>query len=85
MAKVLISIPDDLLERLDLEAKRRGGSRSSLLRSAVRRELGWAPPAVIDTALNRGRAALHGIGGFDSSELVRRQRDAQDARDRSRQ
>lgn len=40
MAKVMISIPDDLLETLDAEAKRRSTSRSALLQNAARRELG---------------------------------------------
>lgn len=33
MAKVMISLPDDLLTRLDAEAQRRGTSRSAVLRS----------------------------------------------------
>jgi hypothetical protein len=42
MAKVMISIPDDLLKGLDAEAKRRSTSRSALLQNAARRELGLA-------------------------------------------
>jgi Ribbon-helix-helix protein, copG family len=42
MAKVMISIPDALLEMLDAEAKRRSTSRSALLQNAARRELGLA-------------------------------------------
>ena len=38
----MISIPDTLLEMLDAEAKRRSTSRSALLQSAARRELGLA-------------------------------------------
>jgi len=40
MAKVMISIPDDLLGMLDAEAERRRTSRSALLQNAARRELG---------------------------------------------
>jgi predicted transcriptional regulator len=40
MAKVMISIPDDLLGQLDAEAQRRRTSRSALLQSAARGELG---------------------------------------------
>jgi predicted transcriptional regulator len=40
MAKVMISVPDDLLDRLDAEARRRHTSRSALLQSAARQELG---------------------------------------------
>lgn len=40
MAKVMISIPDDLLGMLDAEVERRRTTRSALLQSAARRELG---------------------------------------------
>jgi len=39
MAKVMISIPDDLLGRLDLRAKQLGESRSGLLQRLAEREL----------------------------------------------
>jgi len=39
VAKVMISIPDDLLERLDLRAKAVGKSRSGLLQLLAEREL----------------------------------------------
>lgn len=39
VAKVMISIPDKLLERLDLRAKEAGESRSGLLRRLVEREV----------------------------------------------
>ncbi len=39
MAKVMISIPDDLLERVDLQARANQESRSGLLRRLVEREL----------------------------------------------
>lgn len=45
MAKVMISLPDDLLGALDAEAKRRHTSRSAILQSGARREIGllrWA-------------------------------------------
>lgn len=40
MAKVMISIPDSLLDALDAEVERRQTSRSALLQDAARRELG---------------------------------------------
>jgi hypothetical protein len=40
MAKVMISIPDALLDMLDGEVERRRTSRSALLQNAARRELG---------------------------------------------
>jgi hypothetical protein len=39
VAKVMISIPDKLLERLDLRAKEVGNSRSGLLQRLAEREL----------------------------------------------
>jgi predicted transcriptional regulator len=84
MAKVLISMPDDLLERVDREAERRGATRSGLIQEAARRELGWPDPTTFDAALERGRSALAGTGAFESADLIRRDRDARDARDRRR-
>jgi hypothetical protein len=40
MAKVMVSIPDDLLGALDAEAQRRHTSRSAILQIGARRELG---------------------------------------------
>lgn len=39
VAKVMISLPDELLARLDEQARRRGSSRSGLLRELAEREL----------------------------------------------
>jgi hypothetical protein len=40
VAKVMVSLPDELLEALDAEARRRRTSRSALLQAGARRELG---------------------------------------------
>lgn len=64
MAKVLISIPDALLERVDREAGQRGDTRSGFLQRAAQRELGWPEPGAFDAALERGRAALPGVGAL---------------------
>jgi metal-responsive CopG/Arc/MetJ family transcriptional regulator len=61
MAKVLVSIPDDLLARVDREAKRRRTSRSAFLRDAARRELGWTQPQPIDAAVEKARDALRTV------------------------
>ena len=82
--KVMISMPDDLLERLDRAADERRMSRSGFLQEAVRRALGWPDPAAFDAALERGRTALEGAGAFEAAELIRRERDTRDARDRHR-
>ena len=39
MAKVMISMPDEMLVRLDDHARRRGTTRSGLLRDLAEREL----------------------------------------------
>ncbi len=39
MAKVMVSLPDELLARLDEYARRRGSTRSRLLRELAEREL----------------------------------------------
>ena len=80
----MISIPDDLLERVDRAAGERGTSRSAFLQEAARRELGWPDRAAFDAALKRGQSALAGAGAFESAELIREERDARDARDRRR-
>jgi Arc/MetJ-type ribon-helix-helix transcriptional regulator len=82
--KVMVSIPDDLLERIDRAVGERGTSRSAFLQEAARRELGWPDAAAIDAALERGRAALAGVGSFESAELIRQEREERDARDRRR-
>jgi metal-responsive CopG/Arc/MetJ family transcriptional regulator len=40
MAKVMISVPDDLLERLDARARANRETRSGFLRRLVEREIG---------------------------------------------
>jgi Ribbon-helix-helix protein, copG family len=40
MAKVMVSLPDDLLGALDAEARRRKTSRSALLQAGARHEIG---------------------------------------------
>jgi len=82
--KVMVSIPDELLERIDRAVEERGTSRSAFLQEAARRELGWPDPVAIDAALERGRAALAGVGSFEATELIREGREARDARDRRR-
>ncbi|MGI8712878.1 MAG: CopG family ribbon-helix-helix protein [Solirubrobacteraceae bacterium] len=40
MAKVMISLPDELLARLDAQAREQGSTRSATLRELVERSLG---------------------------------------------
>lgn len=73
---MMISLPDDVLERVDAEARRRGTSRSALLREAALRELGRPDRQVIDAAVARSRARFAGAGSFDAAAVVRADRDA---------
>lgn len=75
MAKVMISIPEDLLARIDSYATRTGETRSGLLRRLAEREIGS------DDAKRRehfeellGKATLP-LGG-DSARLVREDRES---------
>lgn len=80
----MISLPDDLLARIDRAAVERHTSRSAFIQEAARRELGWPDSAAIDAALERARAALADTGRFESARLIRAERDRRDARDRRR-
>jgi hypothetical protein len=82
--KVLVTLPSDLLERIDRETETLDQTRSEFLQEAARRRLGWPDPLAIDAALLRGRAALSGLGGFESVEVIRAQREERDARDQRR-
>jgi hypothetical protein len=84
MAKVLISLPDDLLDRIDSEVRAHGGNRSGFLQEAARRRLGWPTAVSLSAALERGRNALAGVGGFESADLIREQRRERDVGDRRR-
>jgi len=44
----LIAMPNDLLERVDREADRRGATRSGFLQDSAQRALGWPDPAAMD-------------------------------------
>jgi predicted transcriptional regulator len=79
MSKVLISVPDDLLNRIDREARARRLTRSRFMEEAARHELGWSAEDAVDAVLARAREALAPYGSFDSSELIRADRDARDA------
>jgi Arc/MetJ-type ribon-helix-helix transcriptional regulator len=82
--KVLVTMPEDLLERIDRETKSLGQTRSEFLQEAARRRLGWPDPLAVDEALLRGRSALAGLGNFESADVIRSQREERDARDQRR-
>jgi metal-responsive CopG/Arc/MetJ family transcriptional regulator len=74
MAKVMVSLPDELLARLDEHARRRGTTRSGLLRELAEREL------LIDSDNRRQGItrllATAGSHGGESARQVREQRRA---------
>ncbi len=75
MAKVMVSLPDELLARVDEEASRRSTSRSALLALAARRELERRDPDAVAAAVARSRERFR-AGRFDATDLVRADRDA---------
>lgn len=75
MSKVTVSLPDDLLRKIDDEAKRRSMSRSALLAAAARRALARRDPADVVAAVERSRARFARAAAFESAELIRRDRD----------
>jgi predicted transcriptional regulator len=77
MSKVMVSLPDDLVQALDQEARRRSTSRSALLAAAARRELARPDPVAVAEAVARSERRFRTAGPFDAAELVRRDRDGQ--------
>ena len=75
MSKVMVSLPDDLLAQLDAEAKRRSTSRSALLAIAARRELARQDPADLAAAIERSERRFRTACSFESTDLVRSDRD----------
>jgi hypothetical protein len=76
----MVSLPDDVLARIDAEAERRGTTRSALLREAALRELGRPDPVKLEAAVARSRSRFAAAGSFDAAALMRAERDARDRR-----
>lgn len=70
MAKVMISLPDELLARVDREAEQRAVSRSALLAGAIRRELDRRDPEVVRAAIRRSEERFASAGSFDAAAVV---------------
>ena len=84
MAKVMISMPDELLRRVDRAAKRHSTTRSGFLRRAAERELRAPTPESVRRALEEGQRLFANAGPFDSAELIREIRDKHTKRDEHR-
>jgi hypothetical protein len=80
MAKVLISLDDRLLERIDREAGARRLSRSALLAELAAKGLGEpiGPGAgrEVGEALATLRELFRDVRDVDSTQIIREQRDA---------
>lgn len=75
MSKIMVSLPDDLLKRLDREARRRSMSRSGLLAAAAQHELDRRDPDGLAAAIARSEQRFRDAGSFEATDLVRRDRD----------
>ena len=84
MAKVMISLPDEFLKKVDRTAQAQGRSRSELIREALR--------TVVDGKNSRARSwkqALaplgelerHWVGQWDSTDIIRYYRDTRYGRE----
>jgi Arc/MetJ-type ribon-helix-helix transcriptional regulator len=84
MAKVMISLPDEFLKRVDREAKRQNRSRSELIREALRAALRDQPDrgGLWQEALAPMRdLERQWIGEWDSADVVRYYRDRRHGRE----
>jgi metal-responsive CopG/Arc/MetJ family transcriptional regulator len=88
MAKVMISLPDEFLERVDRAARREHRSRSELIREALRRWLDERtaprPDAWREAISTFKELEDKWIGRWDSTDVIREFRDTRyGKRDRS--
>ena len=74
MAKVMVSIPNDLLAEIDAEANRQGTSRSALLQKAARTEIGLGPADREGLLADLDRISAQLTGPIDVVAEVRRDR-----------
>jgi metal-responsive CopG/Arc/MetJ family transcriptional regulator len=78
MAKVMISLPDDFLKKVDRAAQAQGRSRSELIRETLRtavsgkrsRAQGWKRALAPLRELEE-----HWVGQWDSTDIIRYYRD----------
>ncbi|MDA8033273.1 MAG: ribbon-helix-helix protein, CopG family [Actinomycetota bacterium] len=75
MAKVMVSLPDELLRAVDAAARSRSTSRSAFLAAAARRELVRPDPDAVAAAIRRSEDRFRRAGSFESATLVRQDRD----------
>jgi hypothetical protein len=76
MAKVMVSLKDDLLGEIDAEVERRRTTRSAFLAVAASRELARPDSATVQAAIARSEQRFRGAGSFDAADLVRDDRES---------
>lgn len=76
MAKIMVSLPEDLVREIDDEARRRSMSRSALIAAAARREIARPLSADVEEAIIRSEQRFRTAGRFDAGDVIRRDRDA---------
>lgn len=74
MAKVMVSLPDELLGAIDAEADRRHTSRSGLLQAAALREIGLLQRDRASVLADLDALSSSWDGPVDAAALVRVER-----------
>jgi Arc/MetJ-type ribon-helix-helix transcriptional regulator len=83
MAKVMVSFPDEFLERVDRRARAQNRSRSDLIREALRRELDER--SGMSTTWSKAVTRLKWLekewtDRWDSTDVIRRDRESHHGR-----
>ena len=84
MAKVMVSIPDEFLKKVDRYARAQGRSRSELVREALRLMLNRSKGSTSWQAAIAPLRELEQqwVGEWDSTDVIRYYRETRDAKDR---
>ena len=84
MAKVMITIPDGLLKKVDRAAKRQRRSRSEVVREALRADLtneGGQRPGWKTALAPLRKLEQQWVGQWDSTDIIRYYRDTRYGRE----
>lgn len=84
MAKVMISMPDELLAEIDTAAQRRSMSRSEFIRESAKREMQRRDPEAMRRAIEELRADFAEVSLSTEEALREHGRAWLDRRDRAR-
>ena len=84
MGKVMVSLPDEFLKKVDRFAKAQNRSRSELIREALRAVLSGRPaarPSWKDTLAPLRELEQRWVGQWDSTDIIRYYRDTRYGRE----